>query len=149
MSRDTGYNTKQRDLILACLKEHQSQHVTADNIMDYLKEQGTSVGQATVYRNLDKLIKEGVVLRYAGAEGQGACFQYVDCTESCSAHYHLVCVACGQMTHLQCEYLDEMTAHLLEHHQFNIDKYKTVIYGLCNTCSSVKSHSDSDKESVE
>jgi Fur family transcriptional regulator, ferric uptake regulator len=135
MADKIGYNTKQRDLILSCLKKHQSQHVTVENMIDYLKQQGTSVGQATVYRNLDKLMKEGAVVKYAGAEGQGACFQYMDCAEGGATHYHLVCIHCGQMIHLQCEYLDEMTTHLLEHHQFNIDKYKTVIYGLCNECS--------------
>lgn len=135
MDSRIGYRTKQRELILACLKEHRSQHVTADNILDYLRTQGAQVGQTTVYRNLDKLTKEGVVVRYAGPEGQGACFQYAECEGEHGAHYHLVCICCGQMIHLQCEYLDEMTAHLLEHHQFSIDKYKTVIYGQCRRCA--------------
>lgn len=138
MNASSGYHTRQRDMIVTCLKEHREQHVTVDSIMAYLKAQGASVGQTTVYRNLDKLIREGAVMKYAGAEGQAACFQYVDCAEECAAHYHLVCVDCGQMIHLQCEYLDEMTAHVLEHHQFSIDRYKTVIYGLCNRCATGK-----------
>ena len=135
MANQIGYHTKQRELILECLKAHRAQHVTADNILEYLKAQGASVGQATVYRNLDKLTREGVVVKYAGPEGQGACFQYAECEGEGAAHYHLVCIDCGQMIHLQCEYLDEMTAHLLQHHQFSIDKYRTVIYGQCKRCA--------------
>ncbi len=133
-----GYDTKQGKLILDCLKAHRSSHVTVDSIMACLKEQGASVGQTTVYRNLDKLVRQGVVVRYAGAEGQGACYQYVDCHEGGPAHYHLVCADCGQMIHLQCGHLDELTTHLLEHHQFCIDRFRTVIYGLCNKCASGK-----------
>jgi Fur family ferric uptake transcriptional regulator len=47
------------------------------------------------------------------------------------------------MIHLQCDYLDEMTAHLLEHHQFSMDKFKTVIYGLCTQCEAAKGKKNS------
>ena len=138
MNASSGYHTRQREMIVACLKEHRTQHVTVDSIMAYLKAQGAAVGQTTVYRNLDKLTREGLVVKYAGAEGQAACFQFLDCDCDQAVHYHLICVDCGQMIHLQCEYMDELTAHVLEHHQFSIDRYKTVIYGLCNQCASRK-----------
>ena len=138
MAERTKYHTRQREMILQCLEAHRDEHVTAEGLLAFLKAQGASVGQTTVYRNLEKLIQEGSVVKYAGAEGQGACFQYVECGDECAAHYHLVCVECGQMIHLQCGYLDEMTAHVLEHHQFSIDKYRTVIYGLCNGCAARK-----------
>ena len=138
MNASGGYHTRQREMIVACLKEHRTQHVTVDSIMACLKAQGAAVGQTTVYRNLERLIREGLVMKYAGAEGQAACFQFVDCDCDSAVHYHLVCRDCGQMIHLQCEYLDELTAHVLEHHQFSIDRYKTVIYGLCNRCASGK-----------
>ena len=132
------YNTKQGELILTCLKKHREEHVTAEKVLEYLKAQGTSVGQTTIYRNLDKLVNEGIVIKYTGAEGQGACYQYIEHADSCATHYHLICADCGRMIHLQCEYLDEMTAHLLEHHQFSMDKFKTVIYGLCRQCEAAK-----------
>lgn len=132
------YNTKQGELILSCLKKHREEHVTADKVLEYLKVQGASVGQTTVYRNLDKLVREGIVIKYAGAKDQGACYQYIEDPESCATHYHLICADCGRMIHLQCEYLDNITAHLLEHHQFSMDKFKTVIYGLCRQCEKAK-----------
>ena len=135
-----AYQTKQGNEILDCLKEHQSQHMTVDDILAVLKTRGTAVGQTTIYRNLDKLLKQGVVVRFAGPDGQPACFQYLGCHDEGPAHYHLVCVDCGQMTHLQCEYLDELTTHLLEHHQFGVDRFKTVIYGQCRQCAEKRSH---------
>ncbi len=138
MNERSGYRTRQREMILSCLKARGTEHVTVEGILTVLREQGESVGQTTVYRTLDKLLDEGAVVKYAGAEGQPACFQYIGCGEDGAAHYHLVCVECGQMLHLQCEYLDELTAHVLEHHQFSINRYKTVIYGLCKRCATRK-----------
>ncbi len=132
------YNTRQGELILQCLKEHTDEHVTADQIFGFLKAQGASVGQTTVYRNLDKLVKEGSVVKYAGTEGVGACYQYISHDHHCTTHYHLVCADCGHVIHLHCDYLDEMTAHLLDHHQFSMDKFKTVIYGLCRSCEAAR-----------
>ena len=129
------YRTKQGNMILDCLKAKGSRHVTVEDILADLKAKGTSVGQTTVYRNLDKLVRQGVVVRYAGADGQCACFQYAGCEDGGHAHYHLVCADCGQMIHLECNYMDEMTTHLLEHHQFCVDKFRTVIYGLCRQCA--------------
>lgn len=138
MEGKSKYNTRQGELILKCLQDHKNEHVTADKIFGYLKAQGASVGQTTVYRNLDRLVKEGSVVKYTGAEGLSACYQYISHGECCTAHYHLVCAECGEVIHLQCDYLDEMTAHLLAHHHFSLDKFKTVIYGLCRRCEAAK-----------
>lgn len=135
MASKNTYSTKQGEIILSCLMALQDQHVTVEKLMDYLREKGESVGQTTVYRNLDKLVRQGSVVKYAGAEGSGACYQYVADPESCSTHYHLVCGECGQVTHLECGYLDEVTTHLLDHHGFSMDKFKTVIYGVCKKCA--------------
>jgi len=130
-----GYRTRQGDMILECLKAQGSRHMTVEDIRAALRDKGDSVGQATVYRHLDRLVREGVAVRYAGATGQGACYQYIGCGEDGRAHYHLVCSECGRMIHMECGHMDEVTAHLLEHHQFCVDRFRTVISGLCRQCA--------------
>jgi Fur family ferric uptake transcriptional regulator len=129
------YRTRQGDMILECLKAQGSRHMTAEDIRAALRDKGESVGQATVYRHLDRLVREGVAVRYAGASGQGACYQYIGCGDDSRAHYHLVCSGCGRMIHMECSYMDEVTAHLLDHHQFCVDRFRTVISGLCRQCA--------------
>jgi len=109
--------------------------MTVEGIRAALRDKGESVGQATVYRHLDRLVREGVAVRYAGANGQGACYQYIGCGEDGRAHYHLVCSECGRMIHMECGHMDEVTVHLLEHHQFCVDRFRTVISGLCRQCT--------------
>lgn len=130
------YRTKQRELILTCLQRNQSQHITVEELLARLKEEGASIGQTTVYRNLDKLVKEGVVIRYTPpALGMSACYQYIGEREELLPGCHLVCTDCGQTTHLQCDYLHNLSEHMKNDHDFNLDHHKTVLYGLCKNCA--------------
>ena len=130
------YNTKQRELILSCLRENKDNHVTVDDIMDYLKDKGAAVGKTTVYRSLDNFVKEGIVQKYNAVERMGACYQYVGQSGTCRSHYHLVCMDCGDMIHLECNYMDDLSNHMSDNHDFSLDKFKTVFYGHCNKCES-------------
>lgn len=131
---ETSYATKQGGLILSLLKAEAGRHFTADDIMKALSDGGNAVGKATVYRHLDKLIKQGKVRKYIVDEGSSACFEYIEEGHSCHEHYHLKCSSCGKLLHVKCEYLDEVAAHILGHHGFMISPEKTVLYGICEDC---------------
>lgn len=128
-----GYKTKQGERILETLIRNEDRHLTAEEICVLLKEEGAAVGTATVYRNLEKLVAEGTIRRYRLDEGESACYQYIG-DGSCHEHFHLKCLGCGEVIHLECDYLDELNSHLLDHHSFHIDRTKIVLYGLCSVC---------------
>lgn len=135
MSTQKEYKTRQRNIILSYLMQNKDQHMTAEDLVQYLKQQGTSVGKSTVYRYLYKLQKEGVVRKYASADGQSACYEYCGNEEACHQHYHLKCSGCGELIHLQCEYFDQLSKHLNDNHHFQIDQTQTILYGKCQKCS--------------
>lgn len=128
------YKTKQRESIIAYLKDNKEKHVTAEEIMEYFKSLCTPIGKSTVYRCLDSLVNENLVRKYVITEKDGACFQYVDNNEECTNHYHLKCTKCGKLVHLECEDIEELQEHMLTHHNFKIDICKTVLYGECGDC---------------
>jgi len=127
------YNTKQREYILSYLKENKERHVTAADIITYFRTKGIKVGSATVYRYLDKLIKEGTVKKYILSEKDGACYQLNECGEHCS-HYHFICNTCGNLYHIECDELDCVNKHIMSEHNFSIDLSKTVFCGKCADC---------------
>ena len=135
MDRKHSYQTRQKELILTCLKDNADRHVTAEMIVGYLKEQGEPVGQTTVYRCLDRLAQDNRVMKYAAPEGASACYRYVEQPENHRNHYHLVCVGCGRMIHLDCSEIDGLQKHMLAEHQFVLDNLKTVLYGRCESCT--------------
>lgn len=130
------YSTKQRGVILELLKES-STHITAKEILNYLKSKGLNISTATVYRTLEKFEKEGIVKKMTIGDGQGACYQYAG-EFSCQSHFHLKCIECGELIHLSCDFLDKMEKHIYDEHSFTISSGKTVIYGRCANCTNTK-----------
>lgn len=124
-----SYNTKQKDEIIAAVRERGDGHFTAEEICLSLKENG--VGLSTVYRHLDRLVKDGVLRKYVSGAGESACYQLLG---GCGEHFHLKCVVCGKLEHLSCSHLDGIRHHVLEEHGFSVDPGRTVFYGVCAAC---------------
>lgn len=135
MTESKGYKTKQREVILKVLTNNAERHLTAEDIVFELRENGDVVGKTTVYRYLDKLVSEGLVRKYSFEEGTSACYQYSGGNVECAEHFHLKCVVCNQLFHVECDYLNELADHVFQHHRFKIDNSKTVLYGVCEECS--------------
>lgn len=130
-----NYKTKQREIILDYVIKNKDTHFTAEDLLFYLKQNGTSIGKSTVYRHLDKLVSEDIVRKYYLGEGMPACFQYVDTGQTCKEHFHLKCIKCGTLIHVVCDELEGMANHIARHHHFQINQKKTVLYGICETCA--------------
>jgi Fur family ferric uptake transcriptional regulator len=129
------YKTKQRERIWEYLCAHRDTHVDAEAIVEHLRRQGTAVGKSTVYRTLDRLVAEGVLRRFYLEEGMSACYQLIPEDGRCREHFHLKCLCCGRLLHMECGLWEEVQAHIYKEHRFLIDHTKTVFYGLCEGCS--------------
>ena len=135
MKRESGYNTKQKEKLLEYLIKNKNKHTNVQEISAFLSAEGKSVGVATIYRQLDKLVEQGIVRKYAFDGKTCACYQYIEDEEQCRSHFHLKCLSCGKLIHLDCEHLSELTRHIEEEHGFEIDYSQTVFYGRCSDCS--------------
>ena len=135
MKRDSGYNTKQKEKLISFLISNKNKHTNVQEISAYLSAEGTPVGTATIYRQLDKLVESGTVRKYNLDGKTGACYQYIDGASQCREHFHLKCLSCGKLIHLDCEHLSGIREHIAEHHGFIIDSSHTVFYGTCSECA--------------
>ena len=126
-----AYNTRQRTLLQDFLHEKPHSHISMEEILAFAKEH--KIGTATVYRYIDKLVKDGHLYKYNfPASKGGACFQWhaPDCN-----HYHFVCNDCGACFHVECPHLEEFNLHLSEAHGFRADLTRTVFRGQCAACA--------------
>lgn len=135
MKNDSGYKTRQKEKILDYLVRNKEKHTNVQEISAFLTAEGTPVGTATIYRQLDKLIEFGVVRRYNFDGKTGACYQYIENDSDCHEHFHLKCTICGKLIHLNCERLSGIDRHIFEHHGFQVDPSQTVFYGKCSDCA--------------
>ncbi len=131
-----GYQTRQKSRILSYFEAHPQAHLTAAELVQALVEDGSPIGAATVYRTLERLESDGQVRRYSLDERGGACWQYAggQAAEPCHSHFHLKCIECGALLHVDCDYLQGIGEHILAHHGFTVDHSRTVLYGLCEHC---------------
>lgn len=127
------YKTKQGEILLHFLQENAASHFTASEIEMKLKNSGEKLGKATVYRRLDRLVEEGLVRRFVADDAKSCCYQYAG-DEHCKEHFHLKCYKCGELLHVECDYLDKMQAHIFEHHGFTVDREKITLCGVCEKC---------------
>lgn len=129
------YNTKQKQIILDCLMSNSHKLMTCDEISDALKESGTPVGKATLYRFLDSLVLSGDARKLSDDSKKSAAYQLIDKEMDCHSHMHLKCTVCGALIHLGCDFMSDVGEHIFKHHNFIIDNSKTLIYGTCSACS--------------
>ena len=130
----SGYKTRQKEIVLNYFTANAEVHTTAAQAVAQLHAEGYNIAPSTVYRCMERLENEGVLRKYIIDESSAACWQYVGEDNQCRNHFHLKCTGCGELIHADCDYLDTLAGHVLEHHGFEIDNLKTVFYGLCEAC---------------
>ena len=107
MNSRSKYKTKQREILLSYFETAPGVHITAGDVCEYFRSRGAPIGQATVYRQLESLVDEGILCK---------------------------CEKCGKLIHLHSDEMEDIRSHLLENHRFQLDPMRTVFYGLCAQC---------------
>ena len=136
MNTRPKYKTRQREKLISYLETVQGEHITAGDVCQVFRQEGSAIGQATVYRQLESLVEEGILNKYIIDEKSPACFEFVQpkSHRGPGTCFHCKCEKCGKLIHLHCEELDEIQGHLLGEHGFQLDPRRTVLYGLCESC---------------
>ncbi|MBR1779879.1 MAG: transcriptional repressor [Oscillospiraceae bacterium] len=138
MANKIQYKTRHRDELLAYLRTIPGEHFTVAEVVAAFERRGQSIGTTTVYRQLERMVGEGLVTKYIIDAGSPACFEYVGgaaehaCGEAC---YHCKCEVCGALIHLHCDELPALERHIRAEHGFSLDPARTVFYGVCAKCA--------------
>lgn len=120
--------TPQREVLLRALSESRG-HPTADDLVRQVREVLPTVSHATVYRNLQELVREGLIktLDMAGAAAQ---FEV-----NPDEHHHFVCRRCGQVWDVYLSSVDvKVNRRRTAIEGFRIDRRDVQLHGLCADC---------------
>lgn len=129
------YKTKQLTELLSFLQSVQGRHVTVNDICKHFSDKGITIGTTTVYRQLERMVQQGLVAKYKVDATSSACFEYIgNHTDGESACLHCKCECCGKLIHLHCDEAMKLGRHMLKHHDFQINPLRTVFYGMCSSC---------------
>ena len=128
------YQTAGRKRLVTYLKENAAgAPISAEELCRGLAAEGRAPGQSSVYRMLADLVHEGEVRKYPAENG--FLYEYVGEGRTCAHHFHLQCLTCGEVMHLECGCSDDISAHLARAHGFEVDRGKTLFYGKCAKCA--------------
>ena len=121
------YNTRQKESLLAFLKENNHKSFTTDELLEALPD----IGKSTLYRLLSHLKDENLL----SISLKGRCRMYSYRKDGCSGHIHLLCNSCGRYMHLSEGATEEILRIIRDDSGFTASKLETEIKGLCKECA--------------
>ena len=135
MNHKKIYRTNQKELILDYIERYPQEHFTAADLFMNLKQDGNRIGLTTVYRHIDRLVDEGILIKSVVDENTPACYELSGHEgHAHSSCYHCKCIQCGKLIHLHCDEITKLEKHILADHDFMVMPERTVFFGICREC---------------
>ena len=119
--------SKQRDAIQTYLMSVTT-HPTAEEIYNNLRVDNPELSLGTVYRNLDRLSKLGIILRLKGF-GEKDRFD-----GNTNHHYHSECIKCGKVTDIFTEYMSNIDNEIKKNNSLDIVSHELKFNMICPEC---------------
>lgn len=122
-------NTWQREAVRAALAEARG-FVSAQQLHQALREAGSTIGLATVYRALGSLAETGEADSLQSPEGENL-------FRSCAMeghHHHLICRVCGDTRELSARVVEEWATLVGAEHGFTDIHHVVDLFGVCASC---------------
>lgn len=123
--------TRQRSAVERLLNQSE-EFLSAQNIHHRLIHEGTSIGLATVYRNLTALANAHLVDVIHNQDGEAL---YRRCQNQATPHYHLICRSCGMTRDVANADLEDSLQRIFSSNGFAEAEHSANLFGLCDTCA--------------
>ena len=119
--------SKQRELILHALTQNPI-HPTADKLYELIRPFMPTISLATVYRNLNQLVDNGIIRKISGLDGS---VHYDHCVEK---HYHFICTCCNKVYDVPYEVAPNPAEKLYEQTGLTAESCDVSFKGICKEC---------------
>lgn len=129
-------NTWQREAVRTALAESEL-FVSAQTLHAALRDGGSPIGLATVYRALTDLADEG---KADSLQQEGEAL-YRACTPG-NHHHHLICRTCGLTVEIAADPVEEWARQVATEHGFTRAEHVVDVFGLCRSCSRLHDSAD-------
>lgn len=121
-------NTWQREAVRQALGTSEA-FVSAQSLHAQLRDAGSAIGLATVYRTLADLAVEGE----ADSLQQDGESLYRACTPG-SHHHHLICRLCGLTVEIEADAVETWAHRIAAEHGFIDANHVVDVFGICAKC---------------
>ena len=122
-------NTWQKDAVRHALGEAAG-FVSAQQLHLVLRNHGSTIGLATVYRALADLAGSDEADSLQSKDGE---LLYRAC--GTSHHHHLICRTCGKTVEIEADKVEKWADEVAKDHRFSSPSHTIDIFGLCSACT--------------
>jgi len=119
--------TRQKAVILEELKALKN-HPTADELYRLVRRKLPRISLGTVYRNLDKLARAGLIRKLELGNGQGRF------DADLSDHYHIRCIKCNRVDDVRSSAQISYGRFASDFSDFEVVGYNLEFVGVCSDC---------------
>ncbi|MCB2231314.1 transcriptional repressor [bacterium] len=142
--RTKGFKmTPQRELIFKSFFA-MGKHVSVDELYDKVRQQDSSIGYSTVWRNLKLICKVGLAEEVNLGDGVT---RYDRATET--PHGHFYCIDCRKLTEFGMDNIVGQLAIISRENDFVPSGFKIEIQGRCRACRDKRAGEKTTAESAE
>ena len=123
------YETRQRRLLFDFFEKNGDKQFSIEELGALI----AGVSQSAVYRNVNLMVKDGILRRFRQEGRRELLYQYIG-RSVCNEHLHLKCSKCGLILHVDNESTNSLARQLRQNLQFELDKTATILFGDCEAC---------------
>ena len=129
--RSAGHKmTRYREALLDMF-ENEPYPISVLDILDYLSARGMEPNKTTVYRELDFLMKEGLIIEVEFGDGRKR-YERADLPH----HHHLICKNCKRVEDVEVDVdVRSVEKRIARQHGFKDVEHVIEFFGLCRGCS--------------
>jgi Fur family ferric uptake transcriptional regulator len=120
--------TKTRQALVSIFQEH-PEPLSLSELLFHIRQTHPKTAHSTVFRLVLKLEEEGKVVRIDWRE-RGSRYEWADLPH----HHHIVCLECGTVTDLGCEFFNFKESDIERKTGFSVRRHSIEFEGVCREC---------------
>ncbi|MDE0831118.1 MAG: Fur family transcriptional regulator, partial [Vicinamibacterales bacterium] len=124
-----GKRSSKRDLIVSVFLR-QDGHLSADDLVDLMRQEDQKISRATVYRTLQWMVDAGIARKVDFGEGR---FRFEHSYRH-PRHFHLICKSCNRSSEFLSSDIELLLEEITAARGFQARQSVLQVHGTCEDC---------------
>ncbi len=126
--RSLTYTPERKTILEEIFSSHD--HFDVESLHDRLRERGSRISVATIYRLIPLLVESGMIRPATDRRGRPT-YEHLF---GHRPHHHLICSRCGKVVEFRLDAAEKLLDRVCERNGFSPFDYRIGVRGVCAAC---------------